>query len=145
MTMYCIQEFCNATNTYGVNVVKLLAPPSATPVSCSPTSLAVNTATTTVTVTGTQISGSGFYDPGAGFANHISGAISGGVTVSSAFYVNPTTVELAVSTVGATQGLKSVTITNPDGQSRSGNIFTVSASPPIPVGLSGFEVVEKQK
>src|SRR5437764_14963217 len=31
MTMWTVQEFCDATNSYGVRVVKLLAPPPATP------------------------------------------------------------------------------------------------------------------
>lgn len=33
MTMWTIQEFCDATNSYGVRVAKLVAPPPATPLS----------------------------------------------------------------------------------------------------------------
>src|SRR5205085_10180991 len=35
MTMWTIQEFCDATNSYGVRVVKLQAPPPASPNSAS--------------------------------------------------------------------------------------------------------------
>ena len=35
MTMWTIQEFCDATNSYGLEVAKLVAPPPATPSSAS--------------------------------------------------------------------------------------------------------------
>ncbi len=53
--------------------------------------------------------------------------MSGGVTVNSITYVSPTSVTLNLSTVGAPAGTKSITITNPDGQSATGtNILTVT-------------------
>ena len=64
MTMWTIQEYVNGTNTYGVRVAKLLAPPPATPVTASPSSVAAGVPSTIVTVTGTQVAGSGFFDPG---------------------------------------------------------------------------------
>jgi len=36
MTMWTVQEFVAGENSYGVQVAKLLAPPPATPASCSP-------------------------------------------------------------------------------------------------------------
>jgi hypothetical protein len=36
MTMWTIQEWCHAQNSYAVQVVKVLAPPPATPASCNP-------------------------------------------------------------------------------------------------------------
>lgn len=129
MTMWTIQEFCNATNSYGVQVARLAAPPPATPVSCSPASVAAGQASVSVTVTGTQVSGSGFFDPGAGFLNRIAGAVSGGVTVNSVTYNSPTSVTLNLNTTGATAGAKNVTITNPDGQALAGTgILTVTSS-----------------
>ena len=130
MTMWTIQEFCNATNSYGVQVVKLIAPPPATPSQASQTLISTGQASVSVTITGTQASGSGFFDPGAGFPNHILASVTGGVTVNGITYVNPTKVILDISTVGATVGAKDVTITNPDGQSRTGiGLFTVQAAP----------------
>jgi hypothetical protein len=128
MTMWTIQEFCDATNSYGVRAVKLLAPPPATPLSANPPSITAGQASVNVTITGSQISGSGFYDPGAGFGCRIGATVSG-LTVNSVTYQNPTTIVLNLSTVGASNGAKNVTVTNPDGQSRSGTgLITVTGS-----------------
>jgi hypothetical protein len=129
MTMWAVQEFCNATNSYGVSVAKLLAPPPAMPSSASPSSMDSGSASTSVTITGTSSAGSGFFDPGPGFANRLTASVTGGVIVNSATYVNPTTVTLNVSTVSATAGSKNVTITNPDGQALTG-IGILSVFPP---------------
>jgi len=136
MTMWTIQEFCNAANSYGVRVVKLLAPLPATPASASPASVASGQASVNVTITGTAVSGSGFFDPGANLAapalpfNHIGATVGGGVTVNSVTYTDPTHVTLNISTVGASAGAKTVTVTNPDGQSMAsaGGILTVLAT-----------------
>ena len=126
MTIWTIQEFCNATNTYGVQIVKLLAPPPATPSSASPSSISTGQSSVNVIITGTTISGSGFFDPGAGFTNRISAAVPG-LTVNSVTYTDPTHVTLDLSTIGATEDTKSVTVTNPDSQSATSvaAIFTV--------------------
>jgi hypothetical protein len=138
MTMWTIQEFCDATNSYGVRAVKLLAPPPATPLSANPSGIRENQSSINVTITGASTSGSGFFDPGTGFAKRISATISGGVTVNSITYNSPTQVTLNVSTVGASAGTKSVTVTNPDGQSRTGNdILTVTSPAGTPVAITG--------
>lgn len=135
MTMWGVAGYCNATNSWGMRVTKLLAPlppplTSATPPNLTPGQPSVN-----VTILGTPVNGEGFYDPGAGFTNRISATISGGVTVNSTTYNSATQVTLNVSTVGSSVGSKTVTITNPDGQSvSSAVIFSV----PLPVLLSSF-------
>jgi hypothetical protein len=137
MTIWTIQEYCNGTNTYGVRVVQLIAPPPATPSSAAPSPVAQNVASTTVTVTGNAAldPGSGFFDPGPdtggpGFANHITATVSGGVTVNNVTFSSPTTVTLDVNTVGAPAGQKNVTICNPDSQCRTGvNILSISGAP----------------
>ena len=119
------------TDAWAVGVVKLLAPPPATPSSASVGTVPAATASTSITITGTSSSGSGFFDPGSGFTNRISATVSGGVTVNSVTYVSPTSVTLNLSTVGATNGVKNVTITNPDGQQAIGNaLFTVGSVVP---------------
>jgi hypothetical protein len=129
MTMWTIQQFCNATNSYGVRVVQLIAPPPATPASVTPPGIPEGQSSVIVTLTGTPVSGSGFFDPGAGFPNHLGASLSGGVTVNSAAYVNPTTVTLDLNTVGAPMGPKDISVINPDGQSRTGaGILTVVTS-----------------
>jgi uncharacterized repeat protein (TIGR01451 family) len=132
MTMWTIQEFTNASNSYGVQVVKLLAPPPATPASASG-SVASGAASTSVTITGTSSAGSGFFDPGPNLGgsavpfSHLQASVSGGVTVNSVTFNSPTSVTLNLNTVGAPAGAKDVTITNPDGQSAAGvGILTVT-------------------
>src|SRR5262249_42396112 len=83
MTMWTIQEYANATNSWGVRVAKLLAPPPATPTSASPASVPQGRTSVTVTITGAQVSGSGFFDPGPGYPKRIRAAVSGGVLVNS--------------------------------------------------------------
>lgn len=121
MTMWTIQEFCNANNSWAVRITKLIAPPPAKPASASPQRVPRQNASVNVTIHGTSVSGSGFYDPGVGFADRISAQVSGGVVVNSVTYQNPTTLVLNISTVGVSKGLKNVTIINPDGQSITTN------------------------
>jgi hypothetical protein len=150
MTMWTIQQYNNATNTYGVRVVKLIAPPPAS-IANGPNAGLYNVqgglASTNVTITGTSVSGSGFYDPGANLAapalpfNHITASVSGtNVVVNSITYNSPTSITLNLNTVGATftdsnlspSTVRDLTITNPDGQtvSRTGilNILAPSAA-----------------
>jgi Domain of unknown function (DUF4214) len=123
MTMWTVQQFCNATNTYGVQVVKLLAPPPATPTTGS--AVALGQASVNAPIVGTSSSGSGFYDPGANPAaphtpfNHISAFVNGAgaPTVNSVTYTDPTHITLSLNTSSASSGNYTVTITNPDGQS----------------------------
>ncbi|MBS1495054.1 MAG: T9SS type A sorting domain-containing protein [Bacteroidetes bacterium] len=133
MTFWAINESNPSNNNYGCFVAQLKAPPPATPSSISPSSVPIGS-NIAVTLTGTSASGSGFFDPGSTFANHLSVAIDGGVVVNSATYVNATTINLVVTTTGATQNTtRLVTVTNPDGQTSSATIFVV-----LPVELSSF-------
>ena len=142
MTMWTIQEYCNGTNTYGVQVVQLLAPPPATPVTCNPPAVAPSLSSINVIVTGSIVSGSGFFDPGSdpggpGFTNHISANISGGISVNSVIYNSPAQVTLNITTNSVPDGYYNVTITNPDGQSKTGTgIIQIDHS--LPVELSSF-------
>ncbi len=127
-TLWTFQEICDATNSWGVYVVKILAPPPASPVSASPSLVPAGAASVNITITGSQSSGSAFFDPGPGFASRIAASVSGGVTVNSVTFVDPTHVTINVSTMGAAAGAKNVTVVNPDGQqSTGGGLFTVGA------------------
>jgi hypothetical protein len=127
MTIWTVQEFCDGTNTYGIEVAKLLAPPPASPASASPASLPAGQSSVSTTITGTSVAGSGFFDPGVAFANRIAASVTGGVTVNSVTYIDPNHVTLDLNTTGASQGAKNVTITNPDGQALTGTgILTIS-------------------
>lgn len=126
MTMWTIQEFCNATNSYGVRVVKVLAPAPAKPISASPSSVPHGLSATNVTITGSSIDGSGFFDPGVGFDKRISALVSGGVKLNAVTYVNPTHVILNINTLTATVGTQTATIINPDKQQASGAILNIT-------------------
>ena len=133
MTMWTIQEYCSDVDTYGVRVVKLIAPPPASPSAASPPAVNPGLASVAVTVTGTSVSGSGFYDPGAGYPNRIQASVSGGVTVNSVTYTSPTSITLDLNTVGAALGPRTITITNPDGQAKTSasGVLTI-ANVPVP-------------
>lgn len=126
MTLWTIQEFCLASpETWACQIVQIIAPPPAMPVSA--TSVASGQSSVNTTVTGTSINGSGFFDPGVGFPSHISATVTGGIIVNSVTYIDPTHVILNVNTTSALPGTYDVTITNPDGQSLTGvGILTVT-------------------
>ncbi|HWH68357.1 MAG TPA: hypothetical protein VNT26_03190, partial [Candidatus Sulfotelmatobacter sp.] len=132
MTMWTIQEFCSATDTYGVRVVKLPAPPPATPVSCSPASLSVGVTNIDLVLTGASNGDTGFFDPGLGFSNRLAAAISGNgdVTINRLTYTDPThlTLNLSVSSAAA-GGARTITVTNPDGQSAASATGILSIVP----------------
>ncbi|MEK7831840.1 MAG: BACON domain-containing protein, partial [Acidobacteriota bacterium] len=134
MTLWTVQQFADAANSYGLRLAKIPAPPPAAPAAANPPSVAAGLSSVNVTIAGLSSpdgtgAGSGFYDPGGAFSCRLRATVSGasgGVTVNSVSYVNPTTITLNLSTVNATAGTKSVTITNPDGQTATGvNILTV--------------------
>ena len=130
-TMWTIQEYTSsATNKWGTRIAKLMAPPPATPTSSSPGTVPGGSTSTTTTITGTSTAGSGFFDPGPGFANRIGATVTGGVTVNSVTYVDPSHVTLDLDTAAATPGTQGVTITNPDGQAETGRgVLTITAAP----------------
>jgi uncharacterized repeat protein (TIGR01451 family) len=138
MTMWTFQEYCDATNSWGVRAIQLRPPPPATPVCGTP--VPVTQATQDVTITGTSVGGSEFFDPGPdtggpGYPNHLQASVSGGVTVNSVTFNSPTSVTLNVT--ATTSGLKDVTITNPDGQSIGGsNCIDVILGPVADLAIS---------
>ena len=142
MTMWSTQEYCNGANTYGVRALQLFAPPPATPSSASPSTVAP-LSSVDVVITGTSVSGSGFFDPGAGFANRISASVPGAlgstgtVTVNTVTYNNPTSVTLNLNTNGAAGDFR-VTITNPDGQSVTSTSPILVVDPALPIQLISF-------
>ena len=127
MTMWTIQEFCNATGSYAMRILQIKAPPPASPVSCSPSIVAAGASHTTVAVTGASVAGSGFFDPGTGFTKRLSASISGaGVMVNSVEYIDPTHIMLDLNIApNATTGSRTLIVTNPDGQTDSASILTI--------------------
>ncbi|HMQ69594.1 MAG TPA: hypothetical protein PKA90_11705 [Ignavibacteria bacterium] len=143
MTMWTFQEYCDATNSWGVRAIQLIAPPPATPSASDITNIAAGQSSVNIVITGTSVSGSEFFDPGAdaggpGYANHIAASISGSVTVNSISFDSPTQVTLNISTVGSPVGSKNITITNPDGQQTTGNNLINVTSPFVDLNLTSF-------
>jgi uncharacterized repeat protein (TIGR01451 family) len=123
MTVWTIQEYNQASNSYAVRVGKLLAPPPATP-TCSGSPITFSGPTGNVVITATSSGGSGFYDPGANLAppalpfSHIAATVTNAI-VNSVTYNTPTQVTLNITALAT--GSQNVTITNPDGQSVTAN------------------------
>jgi len=130
MTFWSVHEYCNGTDSWGVRVIQFRAPLPATPSSATQSSVAQGETNTNIVITGTSSAGSGFFDPGVAFPNHVSATVNGGgVTVNNVVYTDPTHITLNVSVaLNATPGSRTVTVTNPDGQSATSvsGIITVS-------------------
>ena len=132
MTFWTVQEYSNAPNSWAVRVIQLKAPPPATPVSATPSSLAQGQFDTDIVVTGTSQNGSGFFDPGATFPNRLGALVNGGgVTLNRITYSDPThlTINVTVSPAAAIDS-RTITITNPDSQSlaSAAGLLTVNSS-----------------
>lgn len=112
MTAWTIQEYATATtNIWGTWVQSFDAP---APTMNNPAATAVQGATTaTMNLTGT-----GFFNPGPGFASQLNVSISGtGISNVVATYNSPTSVTVTYDVAAnATPGARNVTLTNPDGQ-----------------------------
>ena len=132
MTVWTVQEYNQAANSYAVRVARLAAPPPATP-TCSGSPISFSGPTGNVVVNATSSGGTGFFDPGANLPapalafKHISATMTNAV-VNSVTYNSPTQVTLNVT--ASVAGLQDVVITNPDGQS-------VTAVGCVNVSLSG--------
>jgi Secretion system C-terminal sorting domain len=156
MTMWSFIQYANAANSWGVRAVQLKAPPPATPtaqgtIGCgNPTSgnPAVGTnRTTAVTLNGTSVSNSEFFDPGTGYGNRLAVTTTGtGVSVANLVFVSPTQLTLNIiwpqSLAGTTQTL---TITNPDCQSVTTTYTLPTGCIVIPVRWVSFTGREQNK
>ena len=134
MTMWTFQEWCHAEDSYAVQVLKVLAPPPATPAAADPSTVDAGVSNLSVTVSGTVMDGSGFFDPGPGFPNHIAASVDGGgVVVNGVTYLDPTNIVVTISVApDAAAGARMITVTNPDGQiaASPGGLLTVNAFAP---------------
>lgn len=147
-TIWTFQEYCDATNSWGVFVTQLKGPPPATPATAG--SVCSGLPSVSSQVIGTVVSGSGFFDPGPdtggpGYPGHISALISGGVTVNGVNFTSPTQVTLDLNTTAASPGAQDVSIINPDGLSQTGTaILTVLPAPAAPSVSSNSPLCEGQ-
>jgi len=144
MTMWCVHQFCDAANSYGVRATKLVAPPPAAPVSSAPNTVS-NVSSVSVVITGSSVSGSGWFDPGTGFTKRINATLSNGATLNSITYTDPTHVTLDINTSVANVPSSPnadvpiyVTIINPDGQFSTSSSPIITVQGALPVQLASF-------
>ena len=119
MSIWTFQEYCNASNSWTVRAIKML--------SAAPTVTGFSPSSMTQGVTGNVVvTGTGIFDPDASFPDHLSFSFGANVTVNSVTYNSPTqaTVNITVGGTAAT-GARTVTLTNPDGQTATGS-FTIN-------------------
>ncbi len=134
MSIWSFQEYCNANNSWQVRGIKVLAP-APTVTSFSPSS-ATQGQTLNVTVTGT-----GIFDPDSTYPDHLSFNFGANVTVNSVTWNNATqaTVNISVGASAAT-GSRTVTLTNPDGQTATAPFSILPANKTVSgtLALSGY-------
>ena len=129
MTFWTIQQYVTATNTWGTRIARLTAPPPATPASTSPGKVSRGQPAVAVTLNGTSVAGSAFFDPGAGVPKRLAVSVGCGIAVNSATVTGPTTIALNLNTTAATEPTCPVTVTNPDGQAASGLALRTNVAP----------------
>ena len=137
MTVWTFQEWCSATNVWGVRAIELKAPPPATITTLTPSSI-LQGQTLNIVVAGSSTSGSGFYwNPDTySWSRNIAAAFSGsGVTVNSIVFNSPTQITLNVTaSAGAATGARDLTVTNPDLQLNTKvSALTVNAGGPATI------------
>ncbi len=119
MSMWSFQEFINATNSWQVRGIKVLAP-APTVTALAPNN-AIQGQTLNVVVTGT-----GIFDPDNTYPDHLAFSFGALITVNSVTWTNATTATANITIGGAAAtGARSITMTNPDGQTATGT-FTVN-------------------
>lgn len=133
MSMWTIQEYARTPvgtqDIWGTWISRMLAP---APTLNNPgASGAQGTNGYNLALTGT-----GFYDPGAGYTNRLSVKLTGGTTNGISNYAvtynSSTSVNVSFDIAGnATPGTRDIILTNPDGQSATAAAgFTVTSSSP---------------
>jgi len=124
-SIWLIQEYCNTTNSYGLQVDKLsfLNPPTIT--SVTPSSVVKHNPSVNLTITAAAQSGQGFFDP-SNPPSSLTVAIDD-VDVLSITSVTATQIQLVISTQSSLKGFKTITVTNPDGQTTQAvNMFQIT-------------------
>lgn len=117
-SLWAIQEFCNATNSYGCQVTRntFLAPPTIT--SVSPSSINTGTDSIKFTINAASAEGQGFFDPTSPPSSLTVSIVD--VDVLSIRSVTETEIQLIISTSTSDKGTRTITVTNPDGQTTQG-------------------------
>lgn len=137
VTVWTLQQFANATDSYALQAAKVQGPAPPTPVSVTPATVQQGVPSMNIVVTASAgAPGQAFFVAPAGFACAAAASIPG-VAVNSVTVNSATQVTINISTVNAAGGTKAITVTNPDGQSATGApmLTVLGGNPTPPVGL----------
>ncbi|MCX6359650.1 MAG: Ig-like domain-containing protein [Armatimonadetes bacterium] len=115
MGIWTVQEYARGTNNWGTWVAELRSP---APTAANPSA----TATQGQSGASFTLTGTGFFDPGAGFTGRLGVAITGGspngVSGIVATVNSPTSVTVTYNVAADAQAAtRNIVVTNPDGQS----------------------------
>jgi hypothetical protein len=125
MTIWTMQEFCNATNSWGVRAINILAPPPPPVLATNITQIQNGLDAINITLFADTLSEGAFY-AGDDLSNKLTISFTGNVEVISTDYVSEKEIQLTISTLEAKNGFVNAIVTNPDGQWVSGsNLFEI--------------------
>ena len=115
-TIWTFQEYPDVDDSWALRAVQFKAPPPAS----LPLSVGTFSGDTTVTLKGTSVDNSGFFDPGEdkggpGY-NRLSVKSTGDIIVTNIKFINPTKISFKINLKGKPAGSYVLIITNPDGQ-----------------------------
>ncbi len=137
MTLWTLQEYAESgTNIWGTWVDSDLAP---APTLNNPSASATQGSTSVVV----NLTGTGIYDPGAGFVNRLAvqltGGAANGISNYTVTFTNATTASVTFDVAAnASVGNRDIVLTNPDGQIVTVvNGFTVNVVGTLSVALDG--------
>lgn len=123
MTFWSFQTYVPSAGKWGTWVQQIKSNPPTV------ASLAPNNGTQGQTLN-VVVTGTGLFDPGAGYPNHLTSSFGANVTINTVTYNSPTqaTVNITIGGAAAT-GARNMSMTNPDGQSATGvGLFTINTA-----------------
>ncbi|HRH67858.1 MAG TPA: hypothetical protein PLU53_16300, partial [Bacteroidia bacterium] len=141
MSMWTFQEYCDATNSWGMRVVQLMAPAPPPTAALTPLPVVGNAPSVALSISATSTpNNTGFFDPGPdaggpGFLNRLTVSATGGIVVTSVSFTDPANISIDVNTSGVPWGTYTLTITNPDGQITT---LPITIGSPLPIELLSF-------
>ncbi len=133
MTMWTFTQYVPTSNAWGVRAGQFRAPAPATPALAAIPPCGISTAT----INGTSINNSEFFDPGTGYSKRLRVTVKGpsAIAVSNVIFVSPTKITATFNRTGVGTGPDTLTVINPDGQTRTA-FFTLTSGCPLTAAKS---------
>ena len=96
LTFWDVAEFALAPTSWGLQVVRIQAPPPAAATSVTPAIVEENQTNVLLKIKGLGIAGSGYYDPGESFPKRLKVEIED-ANIKSIKWISPTEIDLVIS------------------------------------------------